>query len=296
MIAGKPQDQPNNGDNNNKDNGNGDNNSSNGGNNSGNVDTSKTGFPDNIITISNPKYGKLNEADYDESTVPEGKTRILFETDGGEWKYPVSFEVDNGTLFSTFEAPKKEGYEFVGWDKDWKVSDGKVIAYKAKWLRKEVENNSENNSGNSSSNNNNGNNNQGSNTGRYTPNTTNNSGNNANGSDNTRQYIYNGKVLTGNPNNNSVNLFNSTNLRGANANDPLRQIGLETLNDSTGNNGTNSTNIAKVDKNLPKTGENNIKVVMGIFAITILIGIMYIYRNKLGRIDRKTGKNIGKYL
>ena len=122
----------------------------------------------------------------------------------------------------------------------------------------------------------------GNNNGRYVPNANNNNGN---GTGNNRQYIYNGKVLTGDPNNNSTNIFNSTNLRGADPNDPLRKIGLQTENER---NNSNSSSIPKVEKDLPKTGESNSKVVIGIFAVTILIGIMYIYGGKLKKINRKS--------
>ena len=125
----------------------------------------------------------------------------------------------------------------------------------------------------------------GNNNGRYVPNQNNNRNNNGNGTGNNKQYIYNGKVLTGDPNNNSTNIFNSTNLRGADPNDPLRRIGLQTENER---NNSNSSSIPKVEKDLPKTGESNSKVVIGIFAVTILIGIMYIYGGKLKKINRKS--------
>ena len=70
--------------------------------------------------IINPKYGEPSKEDYDASTVEKGKTRIIFELDGAKWDYPVVFEVENGRLFLTSARPKKEGYEFVGWDEDWK--------------------------------------------------------------------------------------------------------------------------------------------------------------------------------
>lgn len=125
----------------------------------------------------------------------------------------------------------------------------------------------------------------GNNNGRYVPNQNNNRNNSGNGTGNNRQYIYNGKVLTGDPNNNSTNIFNSTNLRGADPNDPLRRIGLQTENER---NNSNSSSIPKVEKDLPKSGESNAKVVIGIFAVTILIGIMYIYGGKLKKINRKS--------
>lgn len=125
----------------------------------------------------------------------------------------------------------------------------------------------------------------GNNNGRYVPNQNNNRNNSGNGTGNNRQYIYNGKVLTGDPNNNSTNIFNSTNLRGADPNDPLKRIGLQTENER---NNSNSSSIPKVEKDLPKTGESNSKVVIGIFAVTILIGIMYIYGGKLKKINRKS--------
>ena len=46
----------------------------------------------------------------------------------------------------------------------------------------------------------------------------------------------------------------------------------------------------KVEKKLPKTGESNFKVVLGIFIVAILGGVMYVYKNKLSRITRKTRK------
>lgn len=125
----------------------------------------------------------------------------------------------------------------------------------------------------------------GNNNGRYVPNQNNNRNNSGNGTGNNKQYIYNGKVLTGDPNNNSTNIFNSTNLRGADPNDPLRRIGLQTENER---NNSNSSSIPKVEKDLPKSGESNSKVVIGIFAVTILIGIMYIYGGKLKKINRKS--------
>ena len=167
--SGEKQDHPNNGDNKDKNdnngsgnNGSGDNNSGdNGNNNSGNNGTGNNGnkiFEDaGDIKIYNPNYGKLTEKDYDESTVPEGRTRLIFETEGGTWKYPSSFEIDNGNIFSTYKEPKKEGYEFVGWDKDWQVANGKIQKYKAKWLRKEINNNDNNGSGNNNSGRNNNN-------------------------------------------------------------------------------------------------------------------------------------------
>ena len=36
--------------------------------------------------------------------------------------------------------------------------------------------------------------------------------------------------------------------------------------------------------------ESNIKAVIGIFAISILCGVMYIYQNKLRKITRKSRK------
>ena len=91
--------------------------------------------------IINPKYGEPSKEDYDASTVEKGKTRIIFELDGAKWDYPVVFEVENGRLFLTSARPKKEGYEFVGWDEDWKANNGGVVVYKAKWLRKETSDN-----------------------------------------------------------------------------------------------------------------------------------------------------------
>ena len=171
--------------------------------------------------IINPKYGEPSKEDYDASTVEKGKTRIIFELDGAKWDYPVVFEVENGRLFLTSERPKKEGYEFVGWDEDWKASNGGVVVYKAKWLRKEIsDNNGISNTDNTNSNQNtsgNTENNSGTNTGRYKPHENTNSGNNGNAGNTSNngtisnQYIYNGRVLTGNPNNNSVNIYNSGN-------------------------------------------------------------------------------------
>ena len=59
----------------------------------------------------------------------------------------------------------------------------------------------------------------------------------------------------------------------------------------TGNNGAannNGTVVPKVNENLPRSGESNFKVVIGIFVISILGGIMYIYQNKLRRITRRS--------
>ena len=156
---------------------------------------------------------------------------------------------------------------------------------------------SKENNNNSGNNNNGGNNSGGNNSGRYTPNGSNNNGNNNgrnnNGNGNnggtTNQYIYNGRVLTGDPNNNSTNIFNSRNVPGTNNNNPSgRGIGLTGINGNNG--GTNGTTIPKVDKDLPKSGESNIKAVIGIFAISILCGVMYIYQNKLRKITRKSRK------
>ena len=46
------------------------------------------------ITIYNPKYN-VEKSDYDESTVTKGRTRIVFELEGGKWTHPVVFEIDN---------------------------------------------------------------------------------------------------------------------------------------------------------------------------------------------------------
>ena len=326
--SGNKQEHPNNGDNENKNNGNnngngngnggnnpgGNNNSGNNGDNSGDNGTGHTMFPNlpENLKIFDPKYDNVSQSDYDESTVTKGRTRIVFDLDGGKWRYPVTFEVENGTLFLTYVQPNKDGYQFVAWEPDWTVATGKVIKYKAKWLRKETQNN--NNSGDNNNNNNPGNNNNGNgnggnnnsgnnsrnNSGRYQPNgnnnsnqNSNNSGNNgANGNNNggtTNQYIYNGRVLTGDPNNNSTNIFNSNNVPGTNNNNqPGRGIGLTGINGNNGAANNNGTVVPKVNENLPRSGESNFKVVIGIFAISILGGIMYIYQNKLRRITRRS--------
>ena len=318
--SGENQEHPSNGDNDKKDNngennnengnnggnnngGNNNGNGNNGGNNPGDDGTGHTIFPNlpDNIKIYDPKYDNISQSDYDESTVKKGRTRIIFDLDGEKWRYPVVFEVDNGTLFLTYVQPSKDGYQFVGWEPDWKASTGGIIKYKAKWLRKEVDNNNSGNNGNNSGNNNNnsennnnngGNNSGGNNSGRYIPNGSNNNGNNNGNGNNggtTNQYIYNGRVLTGDPNNNSTNIFNSRNVPGTNNNNPSgRGIGLTGINGNNG--GTYGTTIPKVDKDLPKSGESNIKAVIGIFAISILCGVMYIYQNKLRKITRKSRK------
>ena len=72
------------------------------------------------ITIYNPKYN-VEKSDYDESTVTKGRTRIVFELEGGKWNHPVVFEIDNDKYFATLAAPKREGYTFLRWDKDFIV-------------------------------------------------------------------------------------------------------------------------------------------------------------------------------
>ena len=116
----------------------------------------------------------------------------------------------------------------------------------------------------------------------YEPRTTN------NGPSTNNSYIYNGRVLTGDPNNNNTNVFNNNNTRtGLTGVDPLgRPIGLTGNGSITGN-----TNIPKVEKDYPKSGESNIKTIIGIFIVTILMGVMYVYQNKIRKLNVKTKRN-----
>ena len=67
-----------------------------------------------------------------------------------------------------------------------------------------------------------------------------------------------------------------------------QEFGLTGIN---GNNvDTSNVTVPKVEKKLPKTGGSNFKVVLGIFIVAILGGVMYVYKNKLSRITRKTRK------
>ena len=98
-------------------------------------------------------------------------------------------------------------------------------------------------------------------------------------------YVYNGRVITGDPNNNNTNIFNNTRPGLTGVDSSGRPIGL------TGNgNGNVNKTIPKVDKDYPRSGESNFKMVVGIFIITILAGVMYVYMNKLKKIDRKSKK------
>lgn len=226
---------------------------------------------DITITIYNPKYN-VEKSDYDESTVTKGRTRIVFELEGGKWSHPVVFEIDNGKYFATLAAPKREGYTFLRWDKDFIVSKGGVTTFKAVWLKKysEPANQDPNPSNKENENNNRGNDNRYK---PYSPRETNNG----------PSYVYNGRVITGDPNNNNTNIFNNTRPGLTVVDSSGRPIGL------TGNgNGNVNKSIPKVDKDYPRSGESNLKMVVGIFIITILVGVMYIYKNKLKKIDRKS--------
>ena len=209
------------------------------------------------------------------------KVRATFTAPGSDTNYNESSVIDAGTAPNApLKNPERKGFRFNGWTPNVSLPIYSDTTYTADWVKKDESGENQeypSNGDNDKKDNNGGNNNGGNNNG------------NGNNGGTTNQYIYNGRVLTGDPNNNSTNIFNSRNVPGTNNNNPSgRGIGLTGINGNNG--GTNGTTIPKVDKDLPKSGESNIKAVIGIFAISILCGVMYIYQNKLRKITRKSRK------